>query len=240
MPLDSKHTEASFFVKFDRYVTLTTRSGACISWFGDNIIFVDSDNNDMTDYFTRCICTQGNYSRYPSLEGIKDTLCNNFRTLKCLEMVRKVGPCAQKGGHRDAFVSVRCKLPSGGFRGGSWGSMEPPFGLDLVQRSTGDRLTGTPCLGKELRNQLLWLTSACLSKAIDRKTRDWQVGQEVSLKNARKWAWFSAKVGVAPNFRARFVRNTITESPFNKSCIRHCCLMFTSQTTEPLGKPEAR
>ena len=33
---------------------------------------------------------------------------------------------------------------SGGFRGGS---MEPPFGLDLVQRSTGDRLTGTPLYG---------------------------------------------------------------------------------------------
>ena len=31
--------------------------------------------------------------------------------------------------------------------GGSWGSMEPPFGLDLVQRSTGDRLTGTPLSG---------------------------------------------------------------------------------------------
>ena len=33
---------------------------------------------------------------------------------------------------------------SGGFRGDYWGSMEPPYGLDLVQRSTGDRLTGTP------------------------------------------------------------------------------------------------
>ena len=28
--------------------------------------------------------------------------------------------------------------------GGAWGSMESPFGLDLVQRRTGDRLTGTP------------------------------------------------------------------------------------------------
>ena len=40
-----------------------------------------------------------------------------------------------------------CGQLSGGFRGGSWGSMEPPFGLDLVQRSTGDRLTGTPLSG---------------------------------------------------------------------------------------------
>ena len=31
--------------------------------------------------------------------------------------------------------------------GGSWGSMEPFFGLDLVQRSTGDRLTGTSLSG---------------------------------------------------------------------------------------------
>ena len=33
---------------------------------------------------------------------------------------------------------------SGGFRGGSWGSMEPPFGLDVVLRSTDDRLNGSP------------------------------------------------------------------------------------------------
>ena len=41
---------------------------------------------------------------------------------------------------------------------------EPPFGLDLVQRSTGDRLNGTPYLCEELRNLLLWLTSARLGK----------------------------------------------------------------------------
>ena len=33
---------------------------------------------------------------------------------------------------------------SGGFKGGKGGANEPPFGLDLVQRSTGDRLNGTP------------------------------------------------------------------------------------------------
>ena len=38
-------------------------------------------------------------------------------------------------------------MASGGFRGGSWGSMEPPFGLDLVLRSTDDRLNGTPLSG---------------------------------------------------------------------------------------------
>ena len=32
--------------------------------------------------------------------------------------------------------------------------MEPPFGLDLVQRSTGDRLNGIPRLGKELRKSV--------------------------------------------------------------------------------------
>ena len=38
---------------------------------------------------------------------------------------------------------------SGGFggEGGFWGSMEPPFGVDLVQRNTGDKLTGTPLSG---------------------------------------------------------------------------------------------
>ena len=45
------------------------------------------------------------------------------------------------------YVYLSAGLFSGGFRGGSWGSMEPPFGLDLVQRSTGDRLTGTPLSG---------------------------------------------------------------------------------------------
>ena len=53
-----------------------------------------------------------------------------------------------------------------------------------------------PCLGEELRNLLLWLTSACLSKDLDRKWMDWQVGQEASLKTLKnghrfneKWAW---------------------------------------------------
>ena len=32
-------------------------------------------------------------------------------------------------------------ISSGGFKGGA---NEPPFGLDLVQRSAGDRLNGTP------------------------------------------------------------------------------------------------
>ena len=50
------------------------------------------------------------------------------------------------------FVSLctcsECRvLNSGRFRGGSWGSMEPPFGLDLVIRSTDDRLNGTPLSG---------------------------------------------------------------------------------------------
>ena len=36
---------------------------------------------------------------------------------------------------------------SGGFRGVSEVSTEPPFGLHLVVRSTDDRLTGTPLFG---------------------------------------------------------------------------------------------
>ena len=38
-------------------------------------------------------------------------------------------------------------LISGGFRGVSEVSTEPPFGLHLVVRSTDDRLTGTPLSG---------------------------------------------------------------------------------------------
>ena len=41
------------------------------------------------------------------------------------------------------MVSWNSLLSSGGFKGGKWGANEPPFGLDLVQRSTGDRLNGT-------------------------------------------------------------------------------------------------
>ena len=36
-------------------------------------------------------------------------------------------------------------------------------GLDLVLKSTDDRLNGIPTLVKELRKLLLWLTLACLS-----------------------------------------------------------------------------
>ena len=62
--------------------------------------------------------------------------------------------------------------------GGSRVSTEPPFGLDLVLRSTDDRL---PSLAIELRKLLLWLTLACLSKNLDQKQIDEQVEQEVSL-----------------------------------------------------------
>ena len=56
------------------------------------------------------------------------------------------------------YLSILTKYRqcSGGFSGGSWGSMEPPFGLDLVLRSTDDRLNGTPpsSLAKESRKPL--------------------------------------------------------------------------------------
>ena len=53
----------------------------------------------------------------------------------------------------------------GGWGGGSRVSMEPPFGLDLVLRSTEDRLNELPSLAKELRKLLLWLTLAALAKS---------------------------------------------------------------------------
>ena len=92
-----------------------------------------------------------------------------------------------------------------------------------------------PRLGKELRNQLLWLTSACLSKDPDRKWRDWQVVQEASLKNARKWAWFSAKVGVAPKFSRALCAQYYYRTPFNKSCIRHWITLISLMVSPKRG-----
>ena len=40
----------------------------------------------------------------------------------------------------DLLVTTRTIIISGGFEGGKGGANEPPFGLDLVLRSTGDRL----------------------------------------------------------------------------------------------------
>ena len=71
-----------------------------------------------------------------------------------------------------------------------------------------------PFLPEELRNLLLWLTLACLSKNLDQKR---MVKQEVSLPNARKWVWFYRKWAWPRKFRAM-----LTEPPFKKSCIRHC------------------
>ena len=48
---------------------------------------------------------------------------------------------------RYRYDSMSGDLCSGGFRGGSWGSMKPPFGLAIVLRSTDDRLNGTPVSG---------------------------------------------------------------------------------------------
>ena len=55
---------------------------------------------------------------------------------------------------------------SGGFRGGSWSSMEPSFGLDLV---TDDRLNGTPLSSYRTKN------TAVLQQKIQSKTDrlDW-------------------------------------------------------------------
>ena len=89
--------------------------------------------------------------------------------------------------------------------------MEPPFGLDLVQRSTGDRLTGTPCLGKELRNQLLWLTSACLNLAkisIEKQGRT----RSFSQKRSKMGVVFS-KNGRGPKFFARASRAMLFIEP---------------------------
>ena len=65
-----------------------------------------------------------------------------FATLQyCLHMT-------QKRGHDTRALLIISLLCSGGFRGNSWGSMEPPpFGLDIVLRSTDDVLNGTPLSG---------------------------------------------------------------------------------------------
>ena len=68
--------------------------------------------------------------------------------------------------HSWYLFEVSC---SGKFKGGA---NESPFGLDLVQRSTGDRVNEPPFLCEELRNLLLWLTPACLSKDLDQKRID--------------------------------------------------------------------
>ena len=41
-------------------------------------------------------------------------------------------------------------------------STKPPFDLDLVLRSTDDRLNGTPSLATKVRKLLLWLTLASM------------------------------------------------------------------------------
>ena len=75
------------------------------------------------------------------------------------------------------------------------------------------------CLCEKLKNLLLCLTSACLSKDLDRKRMDQQVEKEASLKKTlengcgfnEKWAWHK-----------NFAHVIKTEPPFKKSCIRHC------------------
>ena len=51
------------------------------------------------------------YSPCPYLEGIKDALCYKFRRLTIGQNCSAV--CTNKGGHRDAFLSKRCKAPQG-------------------------------------------------------------------------------------------------------------------------------
>ena len=84
---------------------------------------------------------------------------------------------------------------SGGFRGVSEVSTEPPLGcMHLVLRSTDDRLNGTPlALATELRKLLLWLTLACFRRKYQSIGL---VGLVVALKRlenghgfSRKWAW---------------------------------------------------
>ena len=54
---------SQFFVEFDWFVVLTSRLHAYISKYGDFYAYNDNDNdkNDITDYFTPCACTRGNY-----------------------------------------------------------------------------------------------------------------------------------------------------------------------------------
>ena len=90
--------------------------------------------------------------------------------------------------------------------GGSWGSMEPPFGLDLVQRSTGDRLTRTPVWVKNYKISFCGSPQHALAKiSIEKQGIDREDKKLLSktLENGRgfrqKWAW-------PPNFRAQYLQ----------------------------------
>ena len=67
-----------------------------------------------------------------------------------------------------------------------------------------------PSLATELRKLLLWLTLAYFSRNSFKKRL---IGLVVALKNARKWAWFYPKVGVASKLsRARdTIQNPLQE-----------------------------
>ena len=58
------------------------------------------------------------YSPCPNLEGIKDALCKCTGLVRTVELcVQTVGPCAQNGGHENAFcASARRKAPSASSR----------------------------------------------------------------------------------------------------------------------------
>ena len=47
--------------------------------------------------------------------------------------------------HVATFKNISGEFGGGG---GSWGSMEAPFGLNIVLRSTDDKLNGTPLSGQ--------------------------------------------------------------------------------------------
>ena len=72
---------------------------------------------------------------------------------------------------------------------GFLGFMEPPsFGLDLVLRSTDDKLSGTSrVLATELRKLLLWLTLVFFSGKFDEKRLIGLIGEISSFKNNHKW-----------------------------------------------------
>ena len=77
-----------------------------------------------------------------------------------------------------------------------------------------------PSLPEELRNLLLWLTLACLSKNLDQKT-------DGLTSKTRSFSTKRSLMGVVLIDSGRglenFARSVVpTEPPFKKSCIRHC------------------
>ena len=114
------------------------------------------------------------------------------------------------------MYSVQCPSACSNNAGarGFLGFHGAPLWASLALSDNEVLVTGSmepPSLGEELRNLPLWLTSACLSKDLDRKRMDRQVGQEASLKNAPNGCGFNEKWAWPLNFRMRYSESPLKE-----------------------------